>query len=121
MTSASEKINVIPSRASVRVDCRTPPGIGEDVVRRRIEEILGADGYELEFTEQIVGNGSAIDSPLMDAIRGWLAREDPDARVVPIVLPGVHRLAHVPRRRSRSASPTASSRCSTRRSTRCGR
>lgn len=87
MATASEKINVIPSSASVNVDCRTPPGIGEDVVRARIAEMLGTDGYDLEFTEQNIGNGSAIDSPLMDAIRGWIEREDPGARVVPIVLP----------------------------------
>ncbi len=87
MASASSKINVIPSRATVGVDCRTPPGIGEDVVRRRVADLLGTDGYDLEFTEQNVGNGSVIDSPLMDAIRGWIGREDPAARVVPIVLP----------------------------------
>ncbi len=49
--------------------------------------MLGTDGYDLEFTEQNIGNGSAIDSPLMDAIRAWIEREDPGARVVPIVLP----------------------------------
>ena len=27
--SASEKINVIPSRAVLKVDCRVPPGLGE--------------------------------------------------------------------------------------------
>ncbi len=41
MASASEKINVIPSRASVKVDCRVPPGLGRDVAQRRIEEVLG--------------------------------------------------------------------------------
>jgi acetylornithine deacetylase/succinyl-diaminopimelate desuccinylase-like protein len=87
MAQASEKINVIPSRATANVDCRTPPGIGEDVVRRRLADLLGEDGYDVEFTEQNIGNGSAIDSPLMDAIRGWIQREDPGARVVPIVLP----------------------------------
>ena len=87
MVAASEKINVIPSRATANVDCRTPPGIGEDVVRRRLAELIGSGGYDIEFTEQNVGNGSAIDSPLMDAIRGWIEREDPGARVVPVVLP----------------------------------
>jgi acetylornithine deacetylase/succinyl-diaminopimelate desuccinylase-like protein len=87
MVGASEKINVIPSRATANVDCRTPPGIGEDVVRRRLADLLGEDGYDIEFTEQNIGNGSAIDSPLMDAIRGWLEREDPGATVVPVVLP----------------------------------
>ena len=36
MASASSKMNVIPSRAQVRIDCRVPPGLGEDAARRRI-------------------------------------------------------------------------------------
>jgi len=85
--TGSEKLNVIPSRATLGVDCRTPPGLGEDVVRRRIAEVLGPDGYEIEFTELVVGNGSPVDSPLMDVIRGWIAEQEPDARVVPVTLP----------------------------------
>jgi acetylornithine deacetylase/succinyl-diaminopimelate desuccinylase-like protein len=85
--SASEKINVIPSRARLQVDCRTPPGMGEEQVRRRIDELLGDDGYALEFTETVVGNASPADTPLMEALRGWLAREDPEAKVVPTMLP----------------------------------
>jgi acetylornithine deacetylase/succinyl-diaminopimelate desuccinylase-like protein len=37
--------------------------------------------------EEVVGNRSAIDSPLMDAIRGWLGEADPGAEAVPVVLP----------------------------------
>jgi acetylornithine deacetylase/succinyl-diaminopimelate desuccinylase-like protein len=84
---ASEKINVIPSRTRLAVDCRTPPGMEEEQVRRRIHEVLGGDGYSLEFSETVVGNSSPPDSPLMDALRGWVALEDPDARVVPTMLP----------------------------------
>ncbi len=40
---ASEKINVIPSRAVVKVDCRVPPGLGEAEVRRAIAEVLGPE------------------------------------------------------------------------------
>lgn len=83
----SHQINVIPSRASLDVDCRVPPGLGEEVVRHRVGEVLGPGGYALEFTERVVGNASPVESPLMDAIRGFMAREEPDARVVPIVLP----------------------------------
>ncbi len=36
---ASEKINVIPSRAEVKVDCRVPPGLGEEEVLRGIAEV----------------------------------------------------------------------------------
>jgi acetylornithine deacetylase/succinyl-diaminopimelate desuccinylase-like protein len=84
---ASDKINVIPSRARLGVDCRTPPGMEEDQVRSRIQDVLGTNGYELEFSEKVVGNSSPPDSPLMNALRGWIAREDPGARVVPTMLP----------------------------------
>ncbi|MCW3030230.1 MAG: peptidase [Solirubrobacterales bacterium] len=86
--SASEKINVIPSRAELKVDCRVPPGLGEQAVRRGIAEVLGEDGFEIEFTEQVVGNRSPMRSQLMDTIGAWIAERDPGARVVPVILPG---------------------------------
>jgi len=86
--TASEKINVIPSRAEVRVDCRLPPGLGSEIARRRVEELLdGRDGVEVEFFEEVVGNRSASEGPLMDAIREWVTAEDPDGEAVPWVLP----------------------------------
>jgi acetylornithine deacetylase/succinyl-diaminopimelate desuccinylase-like protein len=85
---ASEKVNVIPSRAALKVDCRVPPGLGEDEVRRGIAEVLGADGFRVDFDERVVGNSSPIDSPLRDAIDGWVAANDPGAVTVPVVLPG---------------------------------
>ena len=72
MAEASQKVNVIPSRASIKVDCRVPPGLGEDTARARIAEVLGelADDLRIEFTETVVGNASPADSALMDAIDG---------------------------------------------------
>src|SRR5213079_1550906 len=86
--SASEKINVIPARAELRVDCRVPPGLGEEDVRARVEEVLGSDGYSLEFDEEVIGNRSPIETPLMGHIRDFLGREDPGAAIAPTVLPG---------------------------------
>jgi acetylornithine deacetylase/succinyl-diaminopimelate desuccinylase-like protein len=92
--SASEKINVIPSRAVLKVDCRVPPGMGEEEVRAGIAEVLGdgADAqppsWRIEFTERVVGNRSAVDTPLMHTISSWIAERDPGAEVVPVVLPG---------------------------------
>lgn len=90
--TASEKVNVIPSRAEVHVDCRVPPGLGDQEVQRAIAEVLGsADGgtsFRVEFTERVVGNGSPLDSPLREAIDGWIAVEDPGAVTVPVILPG---------------------------------
>jgi acetylornithine deacetylase/succinyl-diaminopimelate desuccinylase-like protein len=96
--SASEKINVIPSRAVLKVDCRVPPGLGEEAVRRALAEVLGPihpedgfdpeDGFAIEFTERVVGNRSPMASPLMDAISAWVAERDPAARTAPTILPG---------------------------------
>ena len=88
MIRASEKINVIPDRAELKVDCRVPPELGEDHARARVAELLGPDGYELRFDETVVGNRSPIDTPLMDTIRAFVEREDPGAQVTPVVLPG---------------------------------
>lgn len=86
--SASEKINVIPSRATLGVDCRVPPGLGEEAARRGIEEVLGPDGYELEFSETVRGNGSLPEGPLHDALAEWVAAQDPGAETIPVILPG---------------------------------
>ncbi len=87
MIAASEKINVIPARAEARVDGRVPPGLGRADVERRLGEVMGGDGLEVEFVEEVVGNGSAVDTPLMDAIRDWAGEADPEAEVVPTILP----------------------------------
>jgi len=101
---ASEKINVIPSSAELKVDCRVPPGLGEAEVRRGIAEVLEPthpgnetrDGEEtdshspwrIDFTERIVGNRSPMRSALMDAIAAWVNEHDDGADVVPVILPG---------------------------------
>ena len=110
---ASEKINVIPSSAELKVDCRVPPGLGEEEVRRGIAEVLesthpahpehahpesdGASGEErmnshppwkIDFTERIAGNRSPMQSTLMDAIAAWVSEHDVGADVVPVILPG---------------------------------
>ncbi|HEV3046994.1 MAG TPA: M20/M25/M40 family metallo-hydrolase [Solirubrobacteraceae bacterium] len=101
--SASEKINVIPSSAELRVDCRVPPGLGEEQVREGIAEVLGGEGaqaalvegesrgappWRIEFTERVVGNRSPVSSPLMDELSRWISERDPGAQVVPVALPG---------------------------------
>jgi acetylornithine deacetylase/succinyl-diaminopimelate desuccinylase-like protein len=85
---ASDKLNVLPSRAVIEVDCRVPPGHGMETARRRIDEVLGGEGYRLEFSEMVVGNASPVESELMDALRDWLGEQEPDANVVPVILPG---------------------------------
>jgi acetylornithine deacetylase/succinyl-diaminopimelate desuccinylase-like protein len=85
---ASEKINVIPALAELRVDCRAPAGMDGDAVLERVRPALGDDdGLEFGWVEQVVGNRSPLDGPLMEAIGGWLGESDPGAEAVPTVLP----------------------------------
>ncbi len=86
--SASEKINVIPSRAELKIDCRVPPGLGEEDVLAGIAEVLGEGEQRIEFTERVVGNRSPLHSPLMDALSSWIVARDPQAQLVPLALPG---------------------------------
>jgi acetylornithine deacetylase/succinyl-diaminopimelate desuccinylase-like protein len=88
MIEASAKVNVIPGRASTRVDCRVPPGLDRDHAERRAREVLGDGDYELEFDVAAIGNSSAHDSQLMEVIKDWVATVDPNAVAVPSVLPG---------------------------------
>jgi len=90
MVHASDKMNVIPSRAQLKIDCRVPPGLGEEAARRRIEQVLGelAGELKIEFTETVVGNQSPVQTPLMDAIGRWVRDSDPGAETLPVILPG---------------------------------
>ncbi len=90
MAHASDKVNVIPSRATLKVDCRVPPGLGEEAARARIRDVLGElyEQVEIRFTETVTGNQSPIDTPLMNTIDRWITDHDPGAATVPVILPG---------------------------------
>ena len=89
MVHGSDKINVIPAQAALRVDCRVPPGLGREHALEKIHEVLGDDGWSIEFDDdEVVGNRSPIETPLMDTIRGWVGKADPGAVVAATSLPG---------------------------------
>ena len=88
MVDASDSMNVIPARARLHVDCRVPPGMEEPAALERVREVIGADGYRLEFTERVVGNASRPESALMEALRGWVERTDPGTRCLPTLSVG---------------------------------
>jgi acetylornithine deacetylase/succinyl-diaminopimelate desuccinylase-like protein len=87
---ASEKDNVIPSLAEALIDTRVPPGQGPDDAHERAVALLGplAEGLEIDFVDRVVGNSSPFETPFADTIAAWLDKSDPDATLVPIVMPG---------------------------------
>jgi acetylornithine deacetylase/succinyl-diaminopimelate desuccinylase-like protein len=84
---AGKKANVIPSEAEALIDCRVPPGYGEEEARRQLAALIGEGDYTLEFSEAVVGNRSPLSSPLADAIGSWLSEIDPEAALAPTVMP----------------------------------
>jgi acetylornithine deacetylase/succinyl-diaminopimelate desuccinylase-like protein len=88
MVDASNAMNVIPERARLHIDCRVPPGLDEPAVLARVQEVLGTDGYRLDFTERLVGNASPPSSPLFDALQRWVDRIEPGARCLPTISVG---------------------------------
>jgi acetylornithine deacetylase/succinyl-diaminopimelate desuccinylase-like protein len=89
MIHASDKINVIPARSQLKIDCRVPPELGADHALKQIRAVLhDGGGCEVDFDEQVVGNRSPIETPLMSHIRDFVSREEPGAAIAPVVLPG---------------------------------
>ncbi len=91
IVAASESMNMIPAEAHAWVDCRVPPGLGRDAALRRLQELLGdpeRGGWEVDFVEEIEGNESVAESPLMEALRRFVGGIDADALVVPTVSTG---------------------------------
>jgi len=86
MIAASQKINVVPAEAELRVDCRAPAGMEPETVCERLAAALDGD-VETEWIERVVGNRSPVASPLMDAIRDWVGEQEDGAEAIPTVLP----------------------------------
>lgn len=90
IVSAGDKINVIPDRAELRVDCRVPPNLTTEEAKERILAALAPlpDGVEVEWGMEVPGNASPAQGELFDAIQEWLGEHVPGAGIVPTFLPG---------------------------------
>jgi acetylornithine deacetylase/succinyl-diaminopimelate desuccinylase-like protein len=84
--TAGYKHNVIPSKASGTIDCRTLPG-QFDLFREQLLEVLGPD-IELEQVHRQPALETTFDGDLVDAMAAALRAEDPGARAVPYMLSG---------------------------------
>ena len=87
MVGASDKRNVMPSRAWVELDCRILPGTTEVDVEAAVRRRMG-DGvaYELSWPEPLVpGNASSPEGPVVDAVAGWLKSEGVGGDLLPML------------------------------------
>ncbi|HUQ23533.1 MAG TPA: M20/M25/M40 family metallo-hydrolase [Gaiellaceae bacterium] len=88
MIEASERRNVIPGTCELIVDRRLLPGQLPEDVDPILRELLGDADYDLETVERTGGTRSALDTPLWDAISGWVEEAEPGARLLPLCCSG---------------------------------
>jgi acetylornithine deacetylase/succinyl-diaminopimelate desuccinylase-like protein len=86
--TASQKRNVIPAVCDVTVDSRLLPGVTPDEQQAVVREVLGEGDYGLEVLEAHGGTRSPMETPLWDAVDGWIQEVDPGARAAPICVAG---------------------------------
>jgi acetylornithine deacetylase/succinyl-diaminopimelate desuccinylase-like protein len=86
--TASSKINVIPGRAQLRVDCRILPGMTQADVEAAVRGALAGLEYEFEFLEHDGGTMSPPDTPLFAAIEEFVPQIEAGATAAPVICSG---------------------------------
>ena len=85
---AGAKTNVIPGVAEVEIDGRTLPGQSTEDFLRELRAVLG-DDVELEVMKAAPATVTEpVASPLYDVIARQVLAREPDATVVPYMIPG---------------------------------
>ncbi|MFN8471920.1 MAG: M20/M25/M40 family metallo-hydrolase [Anaerolineae bacterium] len=94
--SAGTKINVIPSVAEVQVDGRTIPGSRGADLLAEARAVVG-DDIELELHGDSPALEAGLESPLYDTIVEVMREHWPEARPLPLLVPGATDARHVTR------------------------
>jgi acetylornithine deacetylase/succinyl-diaminopimelate desuccinylase-like protein len=83
---AGYKDNVIPSRATATIDCRTLPGQSDSFLGE-LRDVVGPD-LDIEYVQHQPAVETTFDGALVEAMGAALRAEDPGARTVPYMLSG---------------------------------
>ena len=87
MLEAGRKVNVIPSRATARVDGRVIPGQTIEQFLAEVQRVVGPD-VKLTVFDHHEGTVFDADTPLYDTICEVIGERDPGGRPVPYMVPG---------------------------------
>ncbi len=82
---AGGKTNVIPSKASARLDIRVLPG-QDEALRAELAALVGPD-IEIAWGREVRAIESPVDSALVKVLQAAVSAEDPAGTVVPYLLP----------------------------------
>jgi acetylornithine deacetylase/succinyl-diaminopimelate desuccinylase-like protein len=84
--TAGYKHNVIPSKASATIDCRTLPG-RDQAFLEELQALVG-DDIAIDYVQHKLALETTFDGALVDAMAAALRAEDAGARPVPYMLSG---------------------------------
>jgi acetylornithine deacetylase/succinyl-diaminopimelate desuccinylase-like protein len=93
---AGEKVNVLPSEATLEIDGRVLPGQSREEFLRELTDVIG-DGYEIDVFEFMPAVSVPPDDPILKSMNEVLRRRDPLAVVVPNMVPGFTDAKHYSR------------------------
>lgn len=84
--SAGKAVNVIPTHAEARVDCRILPEMTRDDVRDYVASLLAPLGidWEFEWVDVTTPNASPPSTPFSESIARVLRRDVPEAVLAPM-------------------------------------
>jgi acetylornithine deacetylase/succinyl-diaminopimelate desuccinylase-like protein len=82
----SEKVNVIPNEASLRLDCRLLPGSDRERFLADLRAAIDDPTAEIKIDEHYTTSSSPASGPFLEALAAVASRLDPGAPVVPTIL-----------------------------------
>jgi len=89
VVQGGQKTNVIPSECSCQIDCRILPGVGPEMIKAEVRELLsGFKNFEVEVLQTSAASESPAEDALYRTFEGTLKRLDPKSKMIPSMLTG---------------------------------
>ncbi len=82
------KVNVIPDRCELALDCRIVPGMKREDLERIILDLADSDRISLDFEIFGAASESAIDTEIFSTLEKVVTSNYPDSALSPFMLPG---------------------------------
>jgi acetylornithine deacetylase/succinyl-diaminopimelate desuccinylase-like protein len=82
------KVNVIPDRCELAIDCRILPGMDREKLAQIVLDLVGSDKIRFDYEIFSAASESPIDTELFSIIERVIASNHPDSAVSPFIMPG---------------------------------
>jgi acetylornithine deacetylase/succinyl-diaminopimelate desuccinylase-like protein len=82
------KVNVIPDKCELMLDCRILPGVTREGLEHTIRSIVGTERIKSDFVIFTAATESPIDTELFSLTKNVLQEMQPECGVAPFMMPG---------------------------------